>query len=139
MRARLLIATGLVLALGCGGRVAPVSGTVTLNGQPLPNALVSFQPIAPEGGKAAGPGSTGTTNEKGEFSLKTAAGQTGAYVCKHRVIISVVSAKPGGDDKRRGGPPMEEKVPARYNNKSELTFDVPSGGTRDAKFELKSP
>ena len=41
------LALALSLAAGCGrDGVAPVSGRVTLNGQPLANVHVSFQPIA---------------------------------------------------------------------------------------------
>jgi hypothetical protein len=31
----------------------------------------------------------------------------------------------------------ETKIPSRYNTDSELTFDVPSGGTGEANFDLK--
>jgi hypothetical protein len=30
-------------------------------------------------------------------------------------------------------------VPAKYNRNSELTFDVPSGGTDQANFSLTAP
>jgi hypothetical protein len=123
-------------------KYAPVSGKVTLNGQPLANAYVSFQPIAKEGSVEAGPGSSATTDAQGRFTLKLTTGENGAVVGKHRVIISqVVSKNDPADDARptRGGPPQMEKLPARYNSESKETFDVPSGGTDKADFELKSP
>src|SRR5690606_23808547 len=43
----------MLLLAGCGGadgpELASVSGTVTLNGQPLPHAVVQFQPTSPQG------------------------------------------------------------------------------------------
>jgi hypothetical protein len=143
MRPRLVCSLFLILAAGCGGtKNAPVSGKVTLNGQPLANAMVTFQPIAKEGSVEAGPGSSGTTDAEGRFSLKMATGASGAVVGKHRVMISqIVNKTDPSDDARpkRGGPPQMEKLPARYNSESQETFDVPSGGTDKADFALKSP
>ncbi len=145
MRARWLIGIGIVMVLGCNKgsqQFAPVSGKVTLNGQPLANATVSFQPIAKQGIEA-GPGSTAKTNDKGEFTLKVSTGKLGAVVGKHRVIISSLEAKPEEDDSRprRGGPELDDKVPSRYGpgGKDELTFEVVSGGTDKADFNLTSP
>jgi hypothetical protein len=143
MRARLLVGLTLVAALGCGTgrRIAPVSGTVTLNGQPLANATVNFQPIAPPGSIDAGVGSQAKTNDKGEFTLTTSTGENGAVVGKHRVMIQLLSEQVGDSDTRppRGGWPLADKVPKRYNSESQETFDVPSGGTTKAAFALTSP
>jgi hypothetical protein len=142
MRARFGLGLALVLALGCGsgGNYAKVSGTVTLDGQPLPGATVSFQPIARSGSIEAGPGSVGKTNEKGEYTLTGDKGQAGALVGKHRVNITCLQQQAGDGDARppRGGWPLADKVPARYNTNSEETFDVPAGGTDKADFRLTS-
>jgi hypothetical protein len=51
----LLTAAALVLLVGCGpGSTASVSGTVTLNGQPLARGFVSFTPEDGQGGTAGG-------------------------------------------------------------------------------------
>jgi hypothetical protein len=142
MRTRLVFGVVLVVALGCGAstKFAPVSGKVTLNGQPLAKATVSFQPIAPEGTMEAAPGSAGKTNEKGEYVLKGSNGKNGAWVGKHRVRISLLEEKIGETDERpRGGPPLGDKIPARYNADSKETFEVPSGGTDKADFTLTKP
>src|SRR5258708_3597923 len=122
MRSRLLIGVALLLALGCGPgkKFVPVSGKVTLNGKPLVNAMVSFQPIAAKGSVEAGVGSQAKTNEQGEFTLKASTGELGALVGKHQVIISSASPQTGDDDARppRGGWPLAEKVPSRYNSES---------------------
>ncbi|HEX5272747.1 MAG TPA: hypothetical protein VFW33_19755 [Gemmataceae bacterium] len=142
MRARLVLGLALGLALGCGSgqKFAPVSGKVTLDGQPLAGATVSLQPIAPEGSAEAGPGSAGKTNEKGEYTLTGDKGQKGALVGKHRVVITCLRQQAGDGDARppRGGWPLADKVPARYNSSSHETFEVPAGGTDKADFNLSS-
>ena len=143
MRMRFLIGVAIIAALGCAGKkYAPVSGRVTLNGQPLANATVNFQPIAGEGKIEAGPGSTAKTNEKGEFVLTVDTGEKGAVVGKHRVVISALNPVVGeGDERRRGGPELADKVPYRYSigQKDELRFEVPAAGTDKADFALTSP
>jgi len=137
MRARLLLGVAAVAALGCGRQFAPVSGKVTMNGEPVAGATVVFQPIAKEGAIEAGPGSVGTTNEKGEYTLTADTGQNGAVVGKHRVMISSLGVKPGAEGgDQRGGPPLEDRIPGRYNADTSLTFDVPDGGTNKADFPL---
>jgi hypothetical protein len=141
----LVLGLALLAVLGCGSgkKYAPVSGKVTLNGQPLANATVNFQPVAPPGSVEVAPGSSGKTNEKGEYTLTVATGEKGAWVGEHRVLISSLDPKVGEGDERppRGGWPMKDKVPEKYRNdpKHMLTFTVPKGGTDKADFELKSP
>jgi hypothetical protein len=132
----------LVAALGCGSRpIVPVSGKVTLNGKPLANAMVAFNPIPKEGSSEAGPGSVGTTDENGAFTLKVSPDRKGALVGRHRVAISATNPPTGGGDARlpRGGRALRNTIPSRYNEQSELTLEVPSGGTDRADFELTSP
>ncbi len=140
MRARLALALALVLALGCGGKkFVPVSGKVTLNGQPLAGATVSFQPMASEGSAEAAPGSVGKTDANGEYALTASTGQSGAAVGKHRVMISLLGPQVGEDDARhRHGPALADKVPARYNKNSKEVVEVPPGGTKK-DFALTAP
>ena len=134
MRNRLLltVAPMLLLALGCGdSNHAPVSGTVTRDGKPLANVVVIFQP-AGDGPLNPGMGSTGRTNDKGEYALKVVGGGAGAVVGKHRVEILPTVA---GDDDRRAS--LNTKIPARYNSKTQLKFEV-RPGPNTANFELAS-
>jgi hypothetical protein len=141
MHTRLLV-LGLVvvLALGCGGStVAPVSGKVTLDGKPVANVDVTFSPVAASGTIEAGMSATGKTNENGEYTLKATNGKTGAQVGMNRVSIVSLAAQVGEGDQRppRGGWKLQNKIPAKYNEKSELTFDV-KPGTNTADFPLTS-
>ncbi len=148
MHARLLLpGLAVVLALGCGRskEFAPVSGKVMLDGKPLANAAVMFSPVSEQGSTEGGVPSTGETDEKGEFTLLAVTGKAGAQVGQHRVSISVITEQVGdtGDERHanppRGGPTMMNKVPTKYNEKTELTCEVPSGGRNDANFlDLKS-
>jgi len=137
-----LLGVALVSVSGCGEapKFAPVSGVVTLNGKPLANATVAFAPIAKEGSIDAGDGSAGKTNAQGEYTLTTSRRVPGAMVGKHRVRISVLAQQVGESDQRPppGGWPLKDKIPARYNGETTLTFDVVPGPNK-ADFDLKSP
>jgi hypothetical protein len=114
---------------------------VTLNGKPLANALVAFNPIPKDGTSEAGPGSVGTTDENGEFTLRVSSNRKGALVGKHRVAISAMGNPQAGESDApvpRGRRPPVNTIPSRYNDKSDLTFEVPPGGTDQANFPLKS-
>jgi len=143
MRLR-IVAVGLLAALcGCssGPKFVPVSGTVTLDGKPLANAIVAFNPAAVPGKiEAAGPGSMAVTDDQGHFALKVIGtdGKTvGAVVGEHRVRVSTADNMTNSDssDVAHGHP--KERVPAKYNTNSQLTFTVPPGGTDAANFDLK--
>jgi len=75
-----LVALGLI---GCGGdpTVAKVSGTVTLDGEPVEGASVIFTPIG--GGRPA----TGQTDAEGNFKLSTYASADGALIAEHAVSV----------------------------------------------------
>ena len=135
-----LVALSLVslcLAGGCnssGLNVAPVSGTVTLNGKPLPNAHVTF---VPKPGLEA-PSSDGTTDANGRYSLIiSVTDEVGAAVGEHIVQITASQHTQAPDDDRSYV--VDEPVPARYNAQSTLEFTVPPDGTKTADFALKSP
>ncbi|HEY7424943.1 MAG TPA: hypothetical protein VH682_12000, partial [Gemmataceae bacterium] len=66
----ILCAFGLILLAGCGGlRRVPVSGTVTLNGEPLPGGVISFSPDTSKGNTVRAD-CTGPVKD-GHFTLQT--------------------------------------------------------------------
>jgi hypothetical protein len=144
MRGRLVaVGLGLALLTSCESKAkfAPVSGRVTLDGKPLAGAYVYFQPVAPEGkAVAAASGSSAKTNDNGEYKLKGPNGQDGAWVGRHKVMIDFHSAQVGETDERppRGGWPLKNKVPEKYNKDSKEFFEVPADGTDKADFTLTS-
>lgn len=123
-------ALALMCATGCGRKdlpeLAPVDGTVTLDGQPLPGVLVSFYPK--EGGR---PG-TGETDEEGYYELTYVYGEEGTKLGPNRVEVTTIW--PDGEP----GEGEEDKVPAQYQGmESTLSFDVKESDNT-FPIELKS-
>lgn len=133
---------------GCGsGDGLPrraVSGTVTLDGQPLEKGLITFMP-AGQGGDST---SAAAEVSAGSFSV---ARDVGLVPGKYRVAVSVmkeVRAK-GARKKQVDNATGEivddfdttatkESLPGRYNAQSELTADVTDGGPNEFSFPLTS-
>lgn len=141
--------------IGCGPsgpELGRVKGKVTMNGSPLPNVLVTFEP---EGG---GPVATGRTDQEGHYELHSA-GRKGAKVANHRVVITTIrppeenaardmsevsSDDPAyaeyvaniGADQYKKAAEFKEKIPAKYNTNTELKEEVQSG-SNEINFELK--
>jgi len=147
---QLLIAIPLLLVLGCGGgnktgtKTVDVSGRVTLNGQPLAGALISFS--TSEFSAAA------ETDDDGKYTLPQ-----GAALGENRVIISKIKGGAGFSADPEDGMDAEqvaaaedpettrkkasvgEQLPAIYSDpeKSILKFKVTEGGTDSADFKLE--
>ncbi|WP_437203970.1 hypothetical protein [Planctomicrobium sp. SH664] len=123
MDRRIWTATALItIALGFSGCkqgpvTAEVHGQVTLDGQPLTEASVSFIP-------ANGRPSEAYTDQEGKFVLRHTRSQSGCLLGPHKVLISTFEMY------RR-----PELVPAEYNERTTLTFDVQPGGN-EANFNL---
>ena len=87
--------------LGCGGRdegpeVIPVKGQVTVNGEPLKGAGVSFRPDTERGNTAEYmPG--GSTDEQGNYEIAAVANKKGAPPGWYKVVVMPPSAPPGSD------------------------------------------
>jgi hypothetical protein len=128
------------LAAGCEQQpygLAPVSGVVTLDGNPVPSAQISFQPQGGADNQNPGPGSTGTCDSAGRYELKTIRDEPGAVTGPHAVRI--YGPKSGeGSAADTDSPSRKELFPPKYNFQTELSFDVPSEGTTSANFECRS-
>jgi hypothetical protein len=145
---RLLFLGPLLLALlaGCGGKpykVAKVSGRVTLDGKPLAKAYITFVPMATKENIAPGPTAMDITDAEGRYTLTVDKDTPGAVVNKCRIFITTLYGTRPANDEDGGRPQMhlrklKDRVPEKYNLKTELTFDVPPGGTDQANFNLKS-
>src|SRR6516225_8257358 len=127
---RLRIACGLfgaAVLLGIGGcssdNIAPVSGRVTLDGQPAANVRVTFQPLGSAENPNPGPGSYAVTNADGHYALTVVGtNRLGAIVGKHRVSIQ---SSHGPNQEFPDAPPTPAKpIPKEYNKESTLQFDV---------------
>ncbi len=109
-----------LMICGCGSdKLATVRGTVTLNGQPLQNALVEFQPTA-----LGGSPSSGMTDAEGRYELMSTFERAGALPGEHSVSI-----RTGGTrvDSTSQEVEFKESVPAKYNTQTELKRTVEPG------------
>jgi hypothetical protein len=117
---------------GCGPtnpHIAPVNGTVTLDGQPVNEARLIFQP------EAVGSPSYGFTDQNGRYELGYKRGVSGALIGWHKVSIKMdveVVGQAGKIVVRR------QAIPERYNDNSELRREVEPGKANVFNFELTS-
>lgn len=135
----LALALSVTMVTGCGSGgtpIVPVSGVITLDGKPLANAHVGFEPQAKPGATVAGPGAYGTTNDDGRYELTALNKEIGAVVGMNRVTIQTFKAEKGPNDEMIVT--RKELLPDRYHSPSELTFNVPKGGTENANFDLNA-
>ncbi|MBA2117839.1 hypothetical protein [Bremerella alba] len=113
-----------VATMAAGCRVssdtnARLSGTVTLDDQPIANGSISFLPV--DGNTAT----AGTRIENGKFEIMMPPGSKRVEITG----IEVVGQKPAyeGDKNSPLVDITRDIVPSRYNTKSELLVDVDSG------------
>ena len=123
------IAFLLAVTVGCGGPdLNAVTGTVTLDGEPLADALLVFTPMT--GGRPA----AARTDANGKYKLVYTRNASGTIVGEHVVEITT------GDELEMDDGTVEkiaEKVPAKYNLDSELRANV-EDGSNVFDFELLS-
>ncbi|WP_083233365.1 carboxypeptidase-like regulatory domain-containing protein [Planctopirus hydrillae] len=128
------------MACGCGGSVSDlpplgkVSGVVTLDGKPLANARVQFQPPDSRA-------SEGMTDENGAYTLRFDPKNYGAKVGPH--VVSVTTRTDGYAKPPQNGQEGEwvkgqpESVPAKYLKPGALTAEV-KAGSNTINFDLKN-
>lgn len=134
-RAVLVNAMILGLCLGCGRNSGPelgtVSGTVTLDGKPLPRVNITFVPEAEKGSP-----SYGGTDADGKYNLLFTQDRAGAMLGKHRVEIQ--TREPETDDSGKPiGPAETVQLPKKYLQPGALTAEV-KAGANEINFDLVS-
>jgi hypothetical protein len=130
---RLACAT-LVLSLsvtGCfrrGPELAPVTGTVLLDGEPLANAQVEFKPMR-------GSPSYGTTDSRGQYELRYTKDKSGAVVGTHvvRITTQTTAVDESGNEIQ-----IPQRVPEKYNYRSKLIREVRPKVENRIDFRLES-
>jgi hypothetical protein len=113
---------------GCGdANFGQVSGVVRLDGEPLADASVEFQPLK-------GSPSFGTTDAQGRYSLLFSPSRTGASVGTHTVRITTFRVEGEGPSTKI----IKERVPKQYNAESKEIHEVKSG-KQTINFEIATP
>jgi hypothetical protein len=129
---RWLLPAVVLLLAGCGKReLVPLTGKVTLDGQPLPTALVVFHP------EADGSSGYGSVDTDGSYYAKTGS-QTGLKPGKYR--ITVVANKPEVVNYQAGPKVPTPITPTRYASPETSGFVVTltdSGATYDLELKGK--
>lgn len=145
------LAVGVTVAMlaGCGGaptdlpELGQVSGVVTLDGNPLEGATVTFLPQT-----GSGNASRAATAADGSYELVYSGMNVGAVIGNHR--ITIVLGEEGQPEIPEGvdldnlseeqanqylstGP----SLPVRYNDETELVAEI-SAGPNTVNFELTS-
>jgi len=145
------------VAAGCGdSKLSPVTGTVQLDGKPLPNAGVMFTPaLTPSVGKVA----AGRTDSAGRFSLSTK-NRYGAISAAYNVAIlaqekGVEDKKPSADPYGANPPPNAAQpqtpssgspsvpnlpkllIPEKYTKPEESGLNFVVGTNRTNHFDIK--
>jgi hypothetical protein len=117
----------LVAASGCdsGLALSPVSGTVTLDGAPLPDGDIIFTPVDAKMGPEAG------KIKDGKYELKSQQG-------KMKVQITASKILPGAPKGAMGEDVATQYIPTKYNDQSTLTAVVTAGGPNTFDFPLES-
>jgi hypothetical protein len=129
--ARLAFAALVLLASGCGesrGDLAPVTGHVQLDGQPLSGALVQFVPL-----EGTGVVSTGRTDDSGNYEMMATRTAMGASRGENEVRITTFEIEDHGGKQKV----IRERVPTRYNSASQLKVTVKPGRNK-LDFDLKT-
>jgi len=123
-----------VLAVGCSESARKeVTGTVLLDGEPLPAGQIQLRPLPGTSGPSAG-----ASIVDGKFRIEP---KSGPLAGKFRVEIT--ASRPTGEKRRvdfsdEMTDVYEQYVLHRYNEASELEATVDETGTTELEFELSS-
>jgi len=128
------VAFALLGGSGCGGKTNntyPVSGKVTMNGQPLELGTVLFKSVVE--GEARSTTARASIDKNGFYELSTFGESDGALAGRHKVIVI---AKPYDSEEFTGRKP-KSIIPLHYasSETSGLEYEV-SKGVNEINIEL---
>lgn len=122
---------GVLTLTGCsrGPQLGQVEGDVRLNGKPLANVMVKFEPDVNQGAK--GPSSWAITDDKGHYRLTCENKKEGAVVGWHKVVLEDLSVDRPTDREAAEGRPRKKppRFPDEYSQsiKTPLKYEVKPG------------
>jgi hypothetical protein len=108
-----------------GPELGRVSGKVTLDGKPVPNAFITFEP------QSQGRPSTTKSDKDGNYELQFNPTESGALVGKHHVRVSTA-------DQTSDGANVPELIPEAYRSENGFIPVTVDSGTNTINLELKS-
>ncbi|MDR2168601.1 MAG: hypothetical protein LBP59_00485 [Planctomycetaceae bacterium] len=130
-----------VLFIGCGNSsvikgLVSCAGTVTLDGVPLESASINFAPVDASGKLETGKrGGTAISDANGNFNIKTASDSSGITSGTYKVTVNKIVEEKGETNKS----PIPKSITGKYSDidTSDLTVEIPAGGKKNIKLELK--
>jgi hypothetical protein len=139
-----LAAAALVAAAGCGSSqkstlaLVPAVGKVTVDGAPLPEALVEFIPS----GDTRGQGGTALTDDDGGYEARTPFGERGLPAGEYKVVISkrnLPEPTESGEAPPASVGPEVETLASAYSDPKRTTLkaNVPPNGEAVNNFALQ--
>ena len=143
-----VVLTAALTLVGCGGKtvpdLVPVSGTLTVNGQPYENVMVKFVPM--EEGFDGNTIASGITDKEGKFTLETPGHGPGAVPCQTKVILE----EGGVPDEIRGSENEQmaaaafmkslsnRPIPATYRRLNDTPWQIEvTADKQDYDFDVK--
>lgn len=122
-----------LLSAGCGGApegpaLYTVTGTVTLDGEPIEEGRIQFR--EQEGDRRAFSGQI----VNGEYSLEAEAGGMDVQIYASRIVPGKFDTSNPDDPQPVG----EMYIPEKYNSRTTLTAEVSAAGDNEIPFELTS-
>ncbi|MDR3198989.1 MAG: hypothetical protein LBU34_14075 [Planctomycetaceae bacterium] len=120
-----------LLIAGCTKRdsVVPVSGKVILQGKPIADCNITFQPTTKNPIVAA----SGLTDTEGNFSLETIESPRRKGAVSGEYHVKFFWRDPAFDETKPKPAPYQ--IPAKYQQEG-IVFTVPNKGKTDVVFEL---
>ena len=126
-----VISVSGLAAVGCRrSDMAPVSGRVTCEGRPVPKAIVRFLP-------ESRPMAAAGTDDDGRYRLTTRRPMDGAYIGRHKVVVT--PWMPGaGDTSGVTAEPERPDIPkiVRDTDSTPLAVEVTATGPNEFDFDL---
>ena len=127
------VSVSIFLVVGCGPKgpeLGDVTGRITMDGEAVEAAYVTFLPMFPGGMELVG-----KTDADGNYDVQYSADRKGVPPGKYQILLSTLD-----DIKNPDG--SNTKVPERFaavyvNNDSPLEFEV-QAGKNDASFDVSS-
>jgi hypothetical protein len=118
----------------------PVSGTVTVDGQPLAGGEIAFAPASPGQGNSAG-----AAIERGKYSISA---DKGLLPGDYKVLIHAfrgtgkktwdgMGEPTAPESQKKYVEQLEQYVPTRYNEATELTASIRPGKSNNVNFDLQ--
>ncbi len=136
-----LVLVFAILLMGCGDsnpNTVPVEGRVTLDGQPVSEGTITFQPVEPAEGFPRRP-AIGLLQTDGSYRLSTFDENDGAVPGSYQVMVVSVT---GGPTPEEPDAPEQWRIPQRYGTpgQSPLHASVPAQhrGVLTLNFDLES-